>query len=101
MLKLAKSECCEYRLAILQESEASVNTLKMHTAICHISLNQSVERMEEQQGRINGISARGVMLMTTVEEYDSLTERQMRLGALFCFQAFRHFNHSTLPNNFF
>lgn len=52
--QLVKSECCEYRSPNLQASRASVYTctLKMHIAICHISLNQSVERMEEQQGKI-------------------------------------------------
>lgn len=58
--------------------------MNMHVAICHLSLNQSVGRMEEQQGRLK--TARGATLSATVQEDDSLIERQMRSEASFCFQ---------------
>lgn len=61
VFQLVRSECSAYRLPNLQASRVSVyvRTLKMHIAICHISLDQTVERMEEQQGRGNRVSVRG------------------------------------------
>lgn len=61
-----KCECCEYTLLIV--------------AMCHISLNQSAERMEEQRGRIKCMHAGGVA-------------EEPRLPHWKEFSAFRRFYH--------
>lgn len=74
-----KSQCCQYRAAFLQASQASAHSHNMQIAVC----GNSLTRMEEQQAR----RAKGAMLTTAEEEEEEMLEASFETSLSFCLLA--------------